>query len=246
MSGFYFRFYNLLPAFLRRRINPLEDAVCRFVAGAAKLGPKAVIVDAGAGQSRFAELFRSQLYVALDFGRGDGGWDYSRLDVVGDLQHLPLKDDCAAAVINTQVLEHLPEPAEALREMHRILEPGGRLFLTAPQGWHEHQQPHDYYRFTSFALERLLSGAGFGSWTIDPIGGYFHYLGHRLTYIPKLLFWPRGKVVRILLFPVEVLFLILFCFAGPLLCYYLDRLDRDKEFTLCYRCLAIKGIRCSK
>ena len=240
MSGIYFRVYDLLPAFLRSRINPLEAAVCRFVAEAATVGQRAIIVDAGAGQSRFAELFRGHLYVALDFGRGDDAWDYSRLDVVGDLQHIPLKDDCAAAVISTQVLEHLPDPARALREVHRILGPGGRLFLTAPQGWHEHQQPHDYYRFTSFALELLLTGAGFESWTIDPIGGYFHYLGHRLTYIPKILFWPRGKVVRILLFPIEVLSLVLFCLVGPLLCYYLDRLDRDKEFTLCYRCLARK------
>ncbi len=240
MSGFYFRVYDLFPAFLKSRINPLEEAVSRFVAEAAEVGPRAVIVDAGAGQSRFAELFRGQFYVALDFGRGDDGWNYSGLDVVGDLQHLPLKEDCAAAVINTQVLEHLPEPGRALQEMHRILEPGGRLFLTAPQGWHEHQQPHDYYRFTSFALERLLAGAGFESWTIHPIGGYFHYLGHRLTYIPKLLFWPLGRVLRILLFPVELLSLVLFCFLGPLLCYYLDRLDRDKEFTLCYRCLARK------
>ena len=97
MSGFYCRVYDLLPAFLRRRINPLEDAVRRFVSQAAAVGPHAVIVDAGAGQPRFAELFKNNRYLALDFGRGDAGWDYSRLDVVGDLQHLPLKAGCAAA-----------------------------------------------------------------------------------------------------------------------------------------------------
>ncbi len=240
MSAFYFRVFDLLPAPLRRRVDPLQEAVYRFVSGAAAVDPNALIVDAGAGQSRFAGLFRNNRYVALDFGRGDSGWDYTGLDVVGDLQHLPLKTGSAAVVINTQVLEHLPEPGRALREMHRILEPGGRLFLTAPQGWHEHQQPHDYYRFTSFALERLLSGAGFRSWTIDPMGGYFHYLGQRLTYIPKVLFWPRGKLFRTLLFPIELLSMALFCLLGPLVCYYLDRFDTDREFTLCYRCLATK------
>ncbi len=240
MPGFYLKVFDRLPSVLRARINPLEEAVRRLVLQAANKGSKAVIVDAGAGQAPFAELFERCRYVALDFGRGDADWDYSRLDVVGDLQKIPLRSGCAAAVINTQVLEHVRDPELVLREIHRILEPGGELFLTVPQGWHEHQQPYDFFRFTRFALDSLLEKAGFDRWTIHPMGGYFHYLGHRLTYIPKVLFWQRGGVTRVLLFPAELLSLALFCFVGPLLCYYLDYLDRDKEFTLCYRCLATR------
>ncbi len=240
MVGFYFKVYDRLPSALRMRINPLEEAVRRFVLQAADKGPEALIVDAGAGQVPFSQLFSENRYVALDFGRGDPDWDYSRLDVVADLESLPLRSGCAAAVINTQVLEHVREPGLVLKEIHRILEPGGELFLTVPQGWHEHQQPYDFFRFTSFALDRLLDKAGFAGWTIQPMGGYFHYLGHRLSHVPKVVFWQRHGMTRVLLLPVELLCLFFCCFLGPLLCYYLDGLDRDKEFTLCYSCLATR------
>ncbi len=38
------------------------------------------------------------------------------------------------AVVSTQVLEHVPEWIEALRQMHDVLRPGGRLFLTCDSG----------------------------------------------------------------------------------------------------------------
>jgi len=38
------------------------------------------------------------------------------------------------AIINTQVLEHVEYPQKVLDEFYRILAPGGKLFLTAPQG----------------------------------------------------------------------------------------------------------------
>jgi hypothetical protein len=44
----------------------------------------------------------------------------------------------------------------------------------------------------------------------------------------------------VVLFPLELLSLFVFCFLAPLVCYYFDFLDKDKEFTLCYKCVATK------
>lgn len=240
MSGFYFKFYNRLPRALRIRINPLEEAIRKFVLGAAVKGSQAIIVDAGAGEVPFSGIFADHHYVAVDFARGDPSWDYSNLDVVGDLGNLPFQNDCVGTVINTQVLEHVKKPDFVLKEISRILKPGGKLFLTVPQGWHEHQQPHDFFRFTRFSLDNLLEEAGFSHWEVKPMGGYFHYLGHRLSYLPKILFWKRRGVSRVFLLPLELCCLALFCFGLPLLCYYLDAFDNNKEFTLCYRCRATR------
>jgi len=44
----------------------------------------------------------------------------------------------------------------------------------------------------------------------------------------------------VLLFPLELLSLGIFSFLMPICCYYLDRLDSSREFTLCYKCTAVK------
>jgi len=240
VSGFYYAVYNRIPGFLKRRINPLEYGVERFVASAAD-GRPGLVVDAGAGEVRFQRLFPpSTHYVAVDSGVGDKNWDYSQLDVIADLTSMALASGRADVVINTQVLEHVKDPARVLAEIHRILREGGRLYMTVPQGWPEHQRPNDFFRFTRFGLDLLLTRAGFRDVEIGRLGGYFHYLGHRLSYIPKIVFAPRKGIARACLFPLEFLSLGLFCFILPIICYYLDRLDRSGEFTLCYRVKAVK------
>lgn len=230
----------MFPEFVKRRINPLEYSIQTFIRSADSASGRSVILDAGAGEARFARYFEEHLYVALDSGVGDRNWDYSRISVCADLTSIPLASARVDAVLNIQVLEHVPHPREVLREIHRVLKAGGKLYLTAPQGWHEHQQPHDFFRFTRYSLETLLEGAGFREIRIEPLGGYFHYLGQRLTYIPKVLFEGRPRFQRALFSPLELVSLVLFCLFSPLICYYLDGLDRKKEFTLGYRCLAVK------
>ncbi|MBI4446490.1 MAG: methyltransferase domain-containing protein [Acidobacteria bacterium] len=244
MSGFYLKVFRLLPAPLRRRINPLEDAIEDFVCSAAAdskpAGAKPVVLDAGAGESRFQCHFKGHFYVALDSAAGDSAWDYSRIHVRGDLHRVPIRSRAADLAISIQVLEHVSSPLTVLQEIFRVLKPGGTLYLTVPQGWHEHQPPNDFFRFTRYSLRLLLEQAGFQVRLIEPIGGYFHYLGHRLTYIPKIVFEPRKVPVRFFLFPIELATLALCCFLAPMVCYYMDRLDQKKEFTLGYRCVAQK------
>jgi len=237
--SFYQGVFNRLPVWLKRRIFPLDYGVRSFIAS---LEPSAKdrVLDAGAGEVRFADAFGSCRYITLDSAVGDEGWDYSRIDLLGRLEAIPLAAECVDFVINTQVLEHVRSPEAVLEEIGRVLRPGGVLALTAPQGWHEHQQPNDFFRFTRFSLQMLLERAGFSDIEISPIGGYFHYLGHRLTFIPKILFQGNRTWIRVLLFPLEFVSLAVFCFALPLVCFYLDRLDLDQKFTLCYRCRAVK------
>jgi SAM-dependent methyltransferase len=238
--GIYRRSFARLPAFLRRRIDPLGYEIELFAKRAAESPADCLVLDAGAGEARFSHLFAGKKYIALDLRLGDPAWDYSAVHLCADLVAMPLADRSVDVLLNIQVLEHVEEPALVLREFWRVLKPGGQLYLTVPQGWHEHQRPRDYYRFTRYALESLLRKTGFGNIRIEPIGGYFWYLGQRLTYLPKVLFAHLRGGKRALLLPLEIPVLALSCFAGPLACYYLDRLDRHKEFTLCYRCTATK------
>ena len=52
--------------------------------------------------------------------------------VQGDAQNLPFADNSFDLVISCETIEHLPDVQSAMREMHRVTRPGGKLFLTTP------------------------------------------------------------------------------------------------------------------
>lgn len=219
-----------LPRPLRRSIlhfeTAIEDAVRRF---AGSLRPGACVLDAGAGEGNYAHHFAGQRYVGVDLGIGDSAWDYSRLDAVADLTALPFSSACFEACLNIVTLEHVLEPGCVLRELARVLVPGGRLLLVVPHEWEEHQTPHDYFRYTRYGIAYLLDQAGFLDIVIEPVGGFFRLLSRRL--FNALQFFPG------LAFPLAALF-----FAPPALVLpLLDPLDRKRNFTLGYICTARKS-----
>lgn len=81
--------------------------------------------------------------------------DYDNVDIVCDIHHLPFKDNCIDAVMSVAVLEHVREPAVVLKELHRVLKPGGRVFSVIPFMQPFHASPHDYQRFTLPGIEFL-------------------------------------------------------------------------------------------
>ena len=158
---------------------------------------------------------------------GDARWDYSRVDVEGDLHRLALGSGRFDAAISVVTLEHLARPAEALAELARVLKPGGELLLVAPLLWEVHQAPHDYFRFTRHGLAHLLESAGFEIDRCEPLGGFFVLMARRC--VNALAFFQGSW--RWVLFVLMAPWL---GFLLPLILGAIDGLDRQKEFTLGY------------
>jgi SAM-dependent methyltransferase len=221
---------SLLPAPLARYVMHFEAAIEDAVAGFARSLPRgARVLDAGAGEGTYKSHFAAQRYVGLDLAVGDTAWDYSRLDVVGDLAALPFPDSVFEAALNVATLEHVREPAQVISELGRTLAPGGRLLLIVPHEWEEHQQPHDYFRYTRYGLDHLLRGAGFCEIDAQPVGGFFRLLSRRL--FNALQFFPGPLMLAAAVF-----------FVPPALVLPLfEPLDRRRNFTLGYICSARKS-----
>ena len=145
-----------------------------------------LVLDAGAGRAPYRHLFAHARYETADF-MAVKKKRYVEQDYVCDLASIPVEDGRFDHVVLTQVLEHLPEPGDVLRELHRVLKPGGTLWLTAPFFYVEHERPHDYYRYTRFGLRHLLAATGFEVREMTWLEGYFATLAHQARVTSKSL-----------------------------------------------------------
>jgi SAM-dependent methyltransferase len=210
-----------LPGWLRRHILHFESEIEREVGAFAKrLGEGARVLDAGAGEGQYAHHFARQRYMGIDLGIGDAAWNYSGLDCVGDLERLPFGDGQFDGCLYVVTLEHVKDPQKVVCELGRVLRAGGELVLVAPHEWEEHQEPHDYWRFTRYGLRLLLERAGFVDVKVEPVGGFFRLLARRLAHVPRMLPLPLNVIALVGLAPWVVVL--------P----WLDGIDRKKNFTL--------------
>lgn len=135
---------------------------------------KGTVLDVGCGRMPYRSILldrpsRATRYVGLDL---ESMLYNNKPDLTWDGVSIPLPDAEVECALATEVLEHCPDPMLVLREINRVLKPGGFLLLTVPFLWPLHDVPHDEFRYTPFSMERFLKETGFSEIAVQTSGGW--------------------------------------------------------------------------
>lgn len=196
----YYRKQMFFPGLVGVFINPFYFARRNLADAINKLSSqiKGDLLDVGCGSKPYQKIFRVETYRGLDIdspivrGRGVA-------DDLYDGKTFPYKDSSFDSVLCNQVLEHVFNPDEFLSEINRVMKTGGKLLLTVPFVWDEHEQPYDYARYSSFGLKALLEKHGLiiithkklaadATVIFQLVNAYLFKLIHRWPLLPKLIF----------------------------------------------------------
>jgi SAM-dependent methyltransferase len=156
------------------------------------------ILDAGAGDQHHKEHCKHLVYTSQDSaqydGKGDGSglqtgtYDYGQIDIVSDIITIPREDNSFDTILCTEVLEHVPYPDKAVKELHRLLKPGGLLILTTPFCSLTHFAPQHYHTgFNIFWIKKVMEeDIHFKILSVIAYGNYFEYLSQELHRLPSV------------------------------------------------------------
>lgn len=138
---------------------------------------KGDLLDCGCGAVPFYQVYQPLVDTITCVDWENSSHDISHLDAHADLNvALPLEANSYDTVLLTDVIEHLHSPTTLMAEVERVLRPGGAVFIGVPFMYRIHEEPHDYHRYTRFALERMLTEAGLEVEWLSAYGGYVNVL----------------------------------------------------------------------
>ena len=157
-----YRRQAFFPTWLGLVVNPFYFARSGLNKAMTEFAPLLLgrLLDVGCGSKPYEKLFNVEVYVGLDID-SEGARERGIADHFYGGRSFPFADNLFDSVLCSQVLEHVFNPGEFLQEINRVLKPNGRLLLTVPFVWDEHEQPYDYARYSSFGLRSLLECHGF-------------------------------------------------------------------------------------
>lgn len=173
----------------------------------------ALILDAGCGSQRYKSKCKHLNYKSQDFAEYsedskkaiDTSYKHikpysygKKIDFLGNVWNIRVKDRSFDAILCTEVLEHIPYPIDAIKEFSRIIKKNGTLILTAPSNSLRHMDPYFFYTgFTDRFYEKILTENNFSIKKIEPVGDYYSWLSVEVartaisnSFFAKVILFP--------------------------------------------------------
>ena len=192
------------------------------------------IFDIGCGNKPFEDYIRkltkkndNDFYVGCDIIQSSE----NKADIVCEATKIPETTERYNVIICTQVIEHVFDYQKVFEEAYRLLKSGGKFIVSGPFVFEMHEKPYDFYRFTKYGFEELLTRTGFEIEENVSNGGKWAVLGH--LFIHCLV---SNKRLKFLLFKIiRGIWNYLVVLLCNLVFHFLDNRNKDSDnFALNY------------
>lgn len=162
----------------------VRDALDRLLREASA---DATILNIGAGETRLDPRVRT-----LEIEAAPG------IDIVGSVSALPLNEATVDLVVTQEVLEHVKDPFLAMREIARVLKPGGKAYVQLPWTIGFHPCPDDFWRFSRSGIVQLVEQAGLSvvelGTTVGPATGAYRIC---VEFLAIIFSWPAKRTYHL-------------------------------------------------
>lgn len=155
-----------------------------------------VILDVGGGgTSEYHALIKGEhTFYSINISVG------AKPDKIVDIEKpFPLDSEQYDHAICMNVLEHVFEFENVIKETVRVIKSGGKIVLATPMIYKIHGSPDDYLRYTQSAIIRMAKKHGLEVELVKPLGEGFFSLGIQLlrSVIPAGLIWVVFKRITV-------------------------------------------------
>lgn len=132
------------------------------------------LLDFGCGSKPYRNLCTNVTeYIGVDIENEGHDHTKEEVDVYYDGKALPFENESFDSMLCSEVLEHVPDMEAMLEELNRVLVKGGKVLITVPFVWPEHELPFDFRRFTANGLVETFEKHGFAVTQIRKLGKFF-------------------------------------------------------------------------
>jgi SAM-dependent methyltransferase len=137
------------PGLIGMFFNPFYFIRKRIYQSIASFAPalEGKLLDFGCGSKAYKSLFTVDEYIGLDVEQSGHSHENEEVDVYYDGKVIPFEDDSFDACFSSEVFEHVFDLEDSLKEIYRVLKPGGKGLFVVPFVWDEHEVPYDFGRY---------------------------------------------------------------------------------------------------
>ena len=170
-----------------------------------------VLLDFGCGSKPYKDLFVNiEQYIGIDFENGAHDHNSENIDLFYDGKRIPFEDNKFDAILTTQVLEHVSNIDDTLAEIRRVLKPNGKVLISLPFVWPEHEMPFDYRRYTAIGIEEVLHRHKLTTISSKKSGTYFEvlvqlWISFLLNILPAEKKWLKAIFIPLFIIPANLL-----------------------------------------
>lgn len=137
------------------------------------IGKKQVLIDLGCGRRPYYDLYKPHFERTIGIEHPDTDFPKENIDIFCTADAVPLENGIADVILCTEVLHDIAEPDTVLREINRLLKPGGILILTTPFLVPVVDGKIDHYRYTRNGLTYIIHKSGMKVRSVEPVSDIF-------------------------------------------------------------------------